>query len=318
MWYFDSKSWRLTKLTPMKTNKILVVGSSNTDMVIKTKKFPSPGETIIGGKFIMNAGGKGANQAVAAVRLGGNVNFVGKTGNDIFGKQAIYHLKEEGINVDYVTVDPDNESGVALITVDEYGENSIVVAPGANGNLRFIDFDEALPEFLEADLVLMQLEIPIETVEYIARTAILNEKKVILNPAPATRISDDLLRHLTIITPNESEAEIITGIRIRDEKSASEAAKFLHEKGVEMVIITMGSAGAFLYLNGRGELFPAPKVEAVDTTAAGDTFNGALVVALAEGKTPEESIIFANRAASVSVTRLGAQSSIPFRKELVI
>jgi ribokinase len=302
----------------METKRILVVGSSNTDMVIRTNKFPAPGETIIGGKFLMNAGGKGANQAVAAARLGGIVTFIGKIGNDVFGKQAVKLLSEEGINVDYVAVDPDNESGVAMIIVDENGENTIVVAAGANGTLSPSDFDKALHELLESEFVLMQLEIPIETVDYIAKTALLNNKKLILNPAPAAVIQDDLIKNIYIITPNETEAEIITGIKVNDEKTALQAAKLLNGKGVEIVIITMGAAGAFLYVNGKGELFPAPEVKAVDTTAAGDTFNGALVVALSEGKTLGESVSFANKAASLSVTRIGAQVSIPFRKELMI
>lgn len=301
----------------MKANKILVVGSSNTDMVIKTLHFPSPGETILGGRFLMNAGGKGANQAVAAARLGGVVTFVGKIGDDIFGKQAVQQLEDEGINVDFVAVDHGNPSGVAMITVDRKGENSIVVAPGSNGTLNPEDFNKALPELTDAEFVLMQLEIPIPTVEYIARIAAQKQKKVILNPAPAAALSDELLQNLYIITPNETEAELLTQIKISDEQSALKAAESLHEKGVEIVIVTMGAAGAFVLINGESELIKAPKVEAHDTTAAGDTFNGALVVALSEGKTIQESIAFANRAAAISVTRIGAQSSVPFRKEII-
>lgn len=300
----------------MNGRKILVVGSSNTDMVIKTQNFPAPGETILGGKFLMNAGGKGANQAVAAARLGGMVTFVGKIGDDIFGKQAVQQLEDEGINVDFVAVDPENPSGVAMITVDRSGENSIVVAPGSNGTLSAEDFSKAIDELNESEFVLMQLEIPIPTVEHIARMATLKQKKVILNPAPAAKLSDELLKNLYIITPNETEAELLTGIKVTDEQSALSAATRLHEKGIEIVIITLGSAGAFLLAHGKPEIIQAPKVEAVDTTAAGDTFNGALVVALSEGKTIQESIVFANKAASISVTRIGAQSSVPFRKEI--
>lgn len=296
--------------------KILVVGSSNTDMVIKTHKFPAPGETILGGRFLMNAGGKGANQAVAAARLGGVVAFVGKIGDDIFGKQAVQQLEDEGINVDFVAVDPENPSGVAMITVDRNAENSIVVAPGSNGTLTSADFDKATTKLDESDFVLMQLEIPIPTVDYIARQAAQKQKKVILNPAPAASLSGELLKNLYLITPNETEAELLTGIKVTDEASALKAAESLHEKGVGAVIITMGAAGAFLSEGGNAEMIKAPKVEAVDTTAAGDTFNGALAVALAEGKTLTESIAFANKAASISVTRIGAQSSVPFRKEI--
>lgn len=301
----------------MNGKKILIVGSSNTDMVIKTLNFPAPGETILGGRFLMNAGGKGANQAVAAARLGGLVTFVGKIGDDIFGKQAVQQLEDEGINVDFVAVDPENPSGVALITVDRKGENSIVVAPGSNGTLSPVDFNKAIAELNASEFVLMQLEIPIPTVEHIAQLAALKQKKVILNPAPAAQLSDELLKNLYIITPNETEAELLTGIKVTDEESALNAASVLNEKGIEIVIITMGSAGAFLLANGKPEIIHAPKVEAVDTTAAGDTFNGALVVALSEGKTIQESIAFANKAASISVTRIGAQSSVPFRKEIL-
>lgn len=302
----------------MSQKKILVVGSSNTDMVIKTHHFPAPGETILGGRFLMNAGGKGANQAIAAARLGGKVTFVGKIGNDIFGKQAVQQLEDEGINVDFVSVDPENPSGVAMITVDQKGENSIVVASGSNGTLCPDDFDKALNELEDSEFVLMQLEIPVPTVEYIARKAVQKQKKVILNPAPAAELSVELLQNLYLITPNETEAELLTGIKVTNEKSTLKAATWLNEKGVEIVIITMGAAGAFLLENGKYEIIPAPKVEAVDSTAAGDTFNGALVVALSEGKTIQESIAFANMAASISVTRIGAQSSVPYRKELTI
>ncbi len=300
----------------MNPKKILVVGSSNTDMVIKTQNFPAPGETILGGKFLMNAGGKGANQAVAAVRLGGMVTFVGKIGDDIFGKQAVQQLEDEGINVDFVAVDSQNPSGVAMITVDRKGENSIVVAQGSNGTLSSDDFDKATDELDDCEYVLMQLETPIPTVEYIARVAGIRHKKVVLNPAPAAKLSDELLSELYMITPNETEAELLTGIKVTDEKSALQAATILHEKGVRIVIITLGAAGAFLLENGKYAIIKAPKVEAVDTTAAGDTFNGALVVALSEGKTISEAITFANQAASISVTRIGAQSSVPFRKEI--
>lgn len=302
----------------MNQNKILVVGSSNTDMVIKTHHFPAPGETILGGSFLMNSGGKGANQAVAAARLGGKVTFVGKIGNDIFGKRAVQQLEDEGINVDFVAVDPENPSGVALITVDQKGENSIVVASGSNGTLCPDDFDKALYELEDSEFVLMQLEIPIPTVEYIAKRATQIQKKVVLNPAPAATLSDELLRNLYIITPNETEAELLTGIKVTDESSALKAALVLHEKGVEIVIITMGAAGAILLENGKYEIIPAPKVEAVDSTVAGDTFNGALVVALSEGKTIQESIAFGNKAAAISVTRIGAQASVPYRKELTV
>lgn len=300
----------------MNGKKILIVGSSNTDMVIKTQKFPIPGETILGGRFLMNSGGKGANQAVAAARLGGKVTFVGKIGDDIFGKQAIQQLEDEGINVDFVTVDLVNPSGVALITIDNKGENSIVVAPGSNGTLSSSDFDKAISELDESEFVLMQLEIPIPTVQHIAKIAAQKRKKVVLNPAPAAQLSNTLLKNLYLITPNETEAELLTGIKVSDEASAFKAASELHGKGVEIVIITLGAAGAFLLANGKSEIIKAPKVDALDTTAAGDTFNGALIVALSEEKSIQEAVAFANRAASISVTRIGAQSSVPYRNEI--
>ena len=211
----------------MNGKKILIVGSSNTDMVIKTHNFPAPGETILGGRFLMNAGGKGANQAVAAARLGGMVTFVGKIGDDIFGKQAVQQLEDEGINIDFVAVDPENPSGVALITVDSKGENSIVVAPGSNGTLSSSDFDKAIAELDDSEFVLMQLEIPIPTVEHIARMAAKKQKKVVLNPAPAAALTDELLQNLYIITPNETEAELLTGIKVSDEQTALKAALLL-------------------------------------------------------------------------------------------
>lgn len=295
---------------------IIVVGSSNTDMVVRTYKFPLPGETIIGGEFLMTPGGKGANQAVAARRLGGEVVFVGKIGNDIFGKQAMQLLTEEGIDTKNIFVDEDSPSGVALITVDSKGENVIVVAPGANGTLVPKDF-ENFDEILKASaMVLLQLEIPLEMVAYVAKRSIELQKNVILNPAPAHALPDSLLKGLYLITPNETEAGQLTGIRVKDNKSALDAAKVLVEKGVQNVIITMGSAGAFVLSPEYTGLVEAPKVRAIDTTAAGDTFNGALAVFLSEGMEMKEAVRLACVAASVSVTRSGAQSSVPFRNEI--
>ncbi|MCK3685545.1 ribokinase [Maribellus sp. YY47] len=300
----------------MKANTILVVGSSNTDMVVKTSHFPLPGETILGGEFLMNPGGKGANQAVAARRLGGEVVFVGKTGNDIFGKQAVQLLAEEGIDTKHILVDENSPSGVALITVDGKGENNIVVASGANGTLVPKDLAE-LGEILKASgMVLLQLEIPLETVAYVADLAVGLQKKVILNPAPAQALPDSLLKGLYLITPNETEASQLTGIEVNDRDSALEAAKALVAKGVQNVIVTMGSAGAFVLSTEYTGMVEAPKVTAVDTTAAGDTFNGALAVFLSEGMKMQEAVRLACVAASVSVTRNGAQASVPFRNEI--
>lgn len=300
----------------MSKKEILVIGSSNTDMVIKTSALPVPGETILGGNFFMNAGGKGANQAVAAARLGGKVTFIAKTGNDIFGKQAIGSFKKDGINIDHIITDPVYPSGVALITVNEKGENCIVVAPGANGVLSPQDIQESIPVIEKASVILLQLEIPIETVEYVIDLAAQKNKTIILNPAPAASLPDELLKKVSTITPNQKEAELLTSIKVVDSKTAEQAALVLHRKGVETVVITMGAKGAYLSHNQKGELINAPKVDAVDTTAAGDVFNGALAVALTEGIIIEEAIAFGCKAAAVSVTRLGAQSSAPYRNEI--
>lgn len=304
--------------TQTSRRQILVVGSSNTDMVIKAAHLPRPGETILGGTFFMNPGGKGANQAVAIARLGGPVTFICKTGSDIFGHQSQQLFEEEGINTSYVFSDSGNPSGVALITVDEKAENCIVVASGANANLLQSDLEKAEEAIERADLVLMQLEVPMETVCFVADIAWQKGKKVILNPAPAHPLPVDLLRHLYLITPNETEAEMITGVKITDESSAGEAARALSGMGVQHVIITLGSKGALIYSNGKAEMVPALKVEAVDTTAAGDVFNGALTVALSEGRSLKEAARFACKASAISVTRVGAQSSAPYRNEVDI
>ena len=296
--------------------RIIVIGSSNTDMVIKTEKLPTPGETILGGKFLMNPGGKGANQAVAASRLGGKITFITKRGNDLFGNQAVGLLMREGVDTQYIVKDPELPSGVALITVDSTGENSIVVAPGSNGNLLKEDIPSVIFDTGKFEILLLQLEIPIETVEYSAVTASEHGIKVILNPAPARKLSDNLLKHTWLITPNETEAETITGVIITDIPSAERAAELIQERGVKNVIITLGEAGAYIKSENYTGLIPGIKVKPVDTTAAGDVFNGALAVAISEGSDLKDAVIFANKAASISVTRMGAQASAPYRNEI--
>lgn len=296
--------------------KIVVIGSSNTDMVIYTSRFPGPGETILGGRFLMNAGGKGANQAVAAARTGGNVSFIGKVGNDLFGKQAVQNLRKEGIDVSPVIIDLENASGIAQILVDETGENMIVVAPGANMALGVEDLGTMDHYLKEAEILLMQMEIPLSAIEYAAKTGFRNGKKVILNPAPAMLLPEDLYPCLYMITPNAGEAELLTGVKVTDEHTAGKAAEILKAKGVKTVIITLGSKGAYLSADGVTGLIPVPEVKAVDTTAAGDTFNGALAVALTAGSDLESAVRFANKAASIAVTRPGAQSSVPYLKEI--
>jgi len=300
----------------MSKSRIIVVGSSNTDMVIRTDRFPKPGETILGGDFFMNQGGKGANQAVAAARLGGDVLFISSVGNDIFGKTALQSLQKEGIDVGYTRIDRDSPSGVAVITVDRSGENNIVVAPGANGTLlpKEVQYIEDLME--EGAFVLMQLEIPMQTVEYIISKAEGKGTKVILNPAPAQTLSQEILRKIYLLTPNEEEAFLLTGVSVSDIPSAQEAAKKLIKQGVQNVIITMGSKGALALFEGEYIYREAQKVVPIDTTAAGDVFNGALVVALNEEQPIREALSFASQAAAIAVTRLGAQSSSPYRNEI--
>ena len=302
----------------MPKQNILVIGSSNTDMVIRTEHLPLPGETVIGGTFFMNPGGKGANQAVAVARLGGQVAFVCKTGSDIFGHQAQQLFSEEGIDSSYVFSDTKNPSGVALITVDTHAEICIVVAPGANAHLTVADLKHSARAVEKADIVLLQLEIPMETVEEAAVMARRLGKKVVLNPAPASKLSPRLLESLYVITPNETEAEMISGIHIVDGASAEAAARKIASMGVPNVIVTLGTRGALVFDGTDCEIVPACKVQAVDTTAAGDVFNGALVVALAEGRSLTEAARFACKASAISVTRVGAQSSVPYRTEVDI
>ncbi len=300
----------------MQSKKIIVVGSCNTDMVIKAERLPVPGETILGGTFLMNSGGKGANQAVAAARLGGDVTLISKTGNDLFGKQSVVLYTSENINTEFIFSDSKLPSGVALITVDAMGENCIVVASGANSHLKPVDIDKALKAIESADIILMQLEIPIETVEYVAELGASKGKKVILNPAPAQALSLSLLQHIDIIVPNKNEAEILSGIKVSDAKSAKRAADIIAKKGVNNVVITLGSQGAVILEKNIYHVVPAYVVEAIDTTAAGDTFCGALCVGLANGKSLLDAVKLAVKASAITVTRMGAQSSLPYYSEL--
>ena len=285
-------------------------------MVINMERLPLPGETLLGGKFFMNPGGKGANQAVAAARLGGKVLFIAKVGNDPFGVRAVDQYKAEGINTKHVLVDKEHPSGVALILVDAHGENSIAVASGANAHLMPQDIDNARGAIEDGDILLMQLETPLETVEHAALLAKQLGKKVILNPAPAHPLPESLLRNLYMLIANETEAEYISGIQITDMNSVARAADIICGKGVENVVITLGSKGAFVKERGAYHQVQGLKVKAVDATAAGDTFCGALCVALAEGRSITEAVEFANRAAAITVTRMGAQSSLPYRREV--
>lgn len=300
------------------TNKIIVAGSMNMDMVVKTTHIPQPGETVLGGTFFMNPGGKGANQAVAVARLGGDVVFVAKIGDDIFGKQSSQLFDEEGVDTGGILSDEDSSSGIALITVDAAGENSIVVAPGANAKLEPGDVEKAFEQYPGSKILLIQLEIPMQTVEFAATYAGSKGIMVILNPAPANIYVSKLFHLIDIITPNVNEAEMLTGIKINNIDDAQRAANYMHQQGVKQVIITLGKQGAAILENGKFHHIPAPVVDTVDTTAAGDVFNGALAVALAEGKDLVDATSFACSAASIAVTRLGAQSSIPYRNEIFL
>ena len=295
---------------------ITVIGSSNTDMILKLGRIPAPGETLLGGEFQMAAGGKGANQAVAAARAGAEVHFVACVGKDVFGEQAIQGFQKDGINTQFVFQEEGPASGVALIFVSEEGENSIGVASGANAQLLPKNIDAAISAIEKAELVLLQLETPMETIAYAIEMAHKLGKKIILNPAPAQALSTDILSKVDILTPNETEAALLTGMEVNSTQDAEKAARKLGEMGVKEVIITLGKEGALHYDGQEAKVISGFSVEAQDTTAAGDTFNGSLSVALTEGKSMEEAIRFAHAASALSVTRMGAQPSVPSRKEI--
>ena len=299
----------------MSKKGILVIGSSNTDMTVKTKELPRPGETVLGGVFTMGAGGKGANQAVAAQRLGGNVKFICKVGKDIFGDNSIAQYKKEGLDVSGI-LRSDQPSGVALISVDQHAENCIVVASGANGDLTEADIDSCEKELKECGILLLQLETPIPSVLKAARIAHEAGATVVLNPAPACPLPEEIFKYIDLFIPNETELSSFCGIPVTDIASAEKAAAAMQEKGVGKLIVTMGSKGALILENGPAVFVPAKKVKAIDTTAAGDTFCGALCVAVSEGKTLKEAAEFACAAAALTVQKMGAQNSIPYRKDI--
>ncbi len=293
--------------------KVVVVGSSNTDMVVRTEHLPLPGETVLGGKFVMTAGGKGANQAVAAARLGAEVSFVARLGRDLFGDQALANYQAEGINTRYIARDDDETSGVALIVVDHAAENIIAVAPGANGRLSPDDVRAAEPAIKAADGLLLQLEIPLETVRTAIDLARRHHVRVILNPAPARSLSADILRGVDVITPNASEAARLAGNSVYQ---AEEVLPMLQASGPSSVIVTLGARGCEVLTGSTPQHVPGFHVEAVDTTGAGDCFNGALAVALARGWTVIDAARYANAASALAVARLGAQTSMPTGEEV--
>lgn len=296
--------------------KILVIGSTNTDMTAFCAKMPAPGETVLGNDFVMGPGGKGANQAVAAKRLGGDVKFICKVGDDIFGENTIRHFKEEGLDTSGIMVSA-KPSGVALITVDESAENSIVVASGANNDYSPEDIMAHREAIEGCDILLMQLEIPVPAVLEAAKIAHEAGKTVVLNPAPALDLPDEIFRHISIFIPNQHELSKYSGMPVSGKDSAGRAAKEMMSRGVGRLIVTMGSKGSLVCEEDGSVFVPAMKVDAVDTTGAGDCYCGALCVALAEGKPLKEAASFATRAAAVAVQRPGAQVAMPYRKEII-
>jgi ribokinase len=293
-----------------------VVGSSNVDLILQLPRFPKPGETVLGGQFFKVQGGKGANQAVAAARAGANVCFISRVGNDDLGKTTIQSYSKDDINVENVSVDTHAPTGVAVIYVDAHGENTIGLAAGANATLTPEHIRHALSVIASSKILLVQLEIPLDSVYESILLAQKSNVPVILNPAPAQPIDSDILKKVSIITPNETEAEILTGIPLTTDDAIKQAAQQLHSMGIKIVIITLGARGVYVATEENRSFVPGFKVTAVDTTAAGDVFNGTLAVAIAEGKMLTDAIRFANAAAALSVTKLGAQTSAPQRNEI--
>jgi ribokinase len=300
----------------VRSPSIVVIGSSNTDLIIRVPHIPSAGETILGGKFMSAAGGKGANQAVGAARAGGKVTLIARLGKDAFGDRAMAALRHDGVGVRHVSRDASAASGVALVFVARDGENSIAVAGGANAKLSPANVKQAAGVIRKAAILVMQLETPLTTVLAAALLAAKAGVLIILNPAPARPLPNRLLKLISVLTPNETEAELLTGIKVADERGAARACAILRSRGVSTVILTLGARGAYLADAGGQRLVPGFKVKAVDSTAAGDIFNGALAVALAEGKDVYDAVRFANAAAAYSVTRQGAQPSAPSRAKI--
>lgn len=296
--------------------KLVVLGSINADHILNLEHFPTPGETVTGQGYQVAFGGKGANQAVAAGRSGADIAFIACVGDDDTGSRVCKQLASDNIDTSPISTIKDEATGVALIFVNGAGENVIGIHAGANAALTPELVEVQQHKIADASALLMQLESPLESVLAAAKIAHQHHTKVILNPAPACELSDELLSLLDMITPNETEAEKLTGVRVENDADAAKAAEVLHGKGIETVIITLGSRGVWLSEKGHGKRVPGFKVKAVDTIAAGDTFNGALVTALLEEKPMEDAVLFAHAAAAIAVTRKGAQPSVPWRKEI--
>jgi len=298
--------------------KLVVLGSINVDHILNLEAFPAPGETLTGHSYQIAFGGKGANQAVAAGRSGADISFIACVGDDDTGQRVCQQLASDNIDISPIATVKDAATGVALIFVNGAGENEIGIFAGANAQVTPQRIADKASLIADASALLMQLESPLESVFAAAKIAHQHQTKVVLNPAPACPLSDELLSLLYMITPNETEAEKLTGIRVENDEDAAKASAVLHDKGIEIVIITLGSRGVWLSEKGKnnGQRVPGFKVHAIDTIAAGDTFNGALVTALLENKPMAEAIRFAHAAAAIAVTRKGAQPSVPWRHEI--
>ncbi|WP_432664285.1 ribokinase [Wukongibacter baidiensis] len=295
---------------------ITVIGSLNMDLVTRVKVMPRIGETLIGKNYMQIPGGKGANQADAIAKLGSKVKMIGLVGDDGFGNDLISSLTEDGVDVSHIKKLKDATTGIAVIMVNDEGENSIVVIPGANFELTPEHIDDSIEAIKGSDIVVTQLETPVDTVRYALKRAKELGKYTILNPAPAAKLDDELISYIDLLTPNETELEVLSGVKIETESDILAGARVLMNKGVKELIVTMGEKGA-LYVNDKeNNVYPAHKVEPVDTTAAGDSFTGGIAVALSEGKSMEEAIKFATKVGAITVTREGAQSSLPTREEV--
>ncbi|MBD9645685.1 ribokinase [Pantoea sp. PNT02] len=296
--------------------KLAVLGSINADHILNLAHFPRPGETVIGKQYHIAFGGKGANQAVAAGRAGADIAFIACVGADDIGERIRQQLQQDRIDTAPVETVADESTGVAMIFVNGEGENNIGIYSGANAALTPARVAQHQQVIADADALLMQLESPLESVLAAAKIARAQQTQVILNPAPATALSDELLALIDIITPNETEAEILTGIAVKSDEDAARAAAALHAKGIATVLITLGRRGVWLSEQGNGVRIPGFSVQAIDTIAAGDTFNGAFITARLEGVAMHDAVRFAHAAAAIAVTRPGAQPSVPWRTEI--
>lgn len=297
-------------------NNIVVIGSLNMDIVVKVDRIPKVGETVLGRDFKTIPGGKGANQAVSAAKLKGNVSMIGRVGRDAFGEELLNNLEKENVNIKGVKKDREEATGIAMINVNKEGNNNIVVAPGANYKCSTDDIEDFEDLIAAAKVMVLQLEIPMETIEYATKLAKKHDIKVILNPAPAAPIKKEVLEDIYLLTPNETELELLTGMKVTNEEEAKAAAKELIKIGIKRIVVTLGEKGALLVDHDNAQLIQAHQVKAVDTTAAGDSFTGALAVSIAEGKDAKEAILFANAVAALSVTKEGAQTSLPSLEEV--